>query len=338
MFKAKCKYKNRVKYGKIKEIRFFQKGDDYVVIRFHKTSQGKIVTIDKLEERCWVNCTAPTEKEINFLMSDLGIEPELLRASLDMEESSHIDSEGKDILIIIDSPVVDKTGKNFTYYTNPVSIILTPENVVTISLKENSIIEEFAEGLIRSAYPERRMKFALQIMLRMSGKYLQYLNQIIKIMNHVEEILKKTMNNDELLQLLEIEKSLVYFSASLKSISGMLNKMSRGKCVRLEGEEADLLEDIVIEIKQAAEMSEIYLNILSSTMEAFSSIISNDLNVVAKKLASAAIIMTVPTIVSGIYGMNNPGIPGMEDWVIPFVAMIVGMAITWWVLKRKNMM
>ncbi len=308
------------------------------MMKFHKTSNGKITTVDAYEERCWINCVAPNEKDINYLRSEFGIEPELLRASLDKEEASHIDSGGEDTLIIIDSPVVDKTGKNFTYYTNPVSIIITSKNIITISLKENSIIEEFADGVIKNAYPERKVHFAFQIMLRMAGKYLRYLNQIIKIIGHVEEELKATMRNEELIQLLEIEKSLVYFSASLKSISGMLGKMSRGKyLVELESEDRELLEDIIIEIKQAAEMSEIYLNILSSTMEAFSSLISNNLNVVAKILASVAIIMTIPTIVSGIYGMNNPGIPGMEEWWIPFIAMVVGMVVTWWILKRKDM-
>jgi len=308
------------------------------MMKFHKTSNGKITTVDAYEERCWINFIAPNEKDINYLRSELGIEPELLRASLDKEEASHIDNGGEDTLIIIDSPVVNKTGKNFTYYTNPVSIIITSKNIITISLKENSIIEEFADGVIKNAYPERKVHFAFQIMLRMAGKYLRYLNQIIKIIGHVEEELKATMRNEELIQLLEIEKSLVYFSASLKSISGMLGKMSRGKyLVELESEDRELLEDIIIEIKQAAEMSEIYLNILSSTMEAFSSLISNNLNVVAKILASVAIIMTIPTIVSGIYGMNNPGIPGMDDWWIPFIAMAVGMVVTWWILKRKDM-
>lgn len=313
------------------------KGDDVRMIKYHKTANGHITTLENLEAECWINCTAPTEKEINYLISDLGIDPDLLKASLDEEESSHVDREGDCTLMIMDSPVVNKSGKNFTYYTNPISIIITPKNIITISLKENSIIEEFSEGLIRSAYPENKTRFAMQIMLRMASKYLQYLTQINKITEHVEEELKKSMQNEELIQLLEIEKSLVYFSASLKSISGMLRKLSRGKHVELGEEEADLLEDIMIEIKQAAEMSEIYLNILSSSMDAFSSLISNNLNVVMKVLASITLILSMPTIVSGIYGMNNPGIPFMENWWFPFLLTGISMFITWLILKHKDM-
>ena len=298
------------------------------MLTFHKTINGQISELNEFEPECWVNCIAPTENEISYLMNNLGVEPDLLKASLDEEESSHIDKEGGDVLIIVDSPVVNKAGKNFTYYTTPISIIITSQSLITISLKENSIIEEFSEGLIRDAYPEKKVYFALQIMGRMAGKYLQYINQIIKITGHVEEQLKRTMQNEELIQLLEIKKSLVYFSASLKSISGMLGKMSRGRYIKLDEDEADLLEDNVIEIRQAAEMSEIYLNILSSSMEAFSSLISNNLNVVMKILASITLILSIPTIVSGVYGMNNPGIPFMDNWWFPFALMGVSIFVT----------
>ena len=307
------------------------------MLTFHKTINGQIATLNQYEPECWVNCTAPTEKEINYLMNYLGVKSDILKSSLDEEESSHIDKEEDNVLMIVDSPVVNKAGKNFTYYTNPISIIITSKNIITISLKENSILEEFSEGLIRDAYPEKKVHFALQIMGRMASKYLQYINQIIKITGHVEEELKRTMQNEELIQLLEIKKSLVYFSASLKSISGMLGKMSRGRFIKLNEEENDLLEDNIIEIKQAAEMSEIYLNILSSSMEAFSSLISNNLNVVMKILASITLILSIPTIISGVYGMNNPGIPFMDNWWFPFALMGISIFITWLILRRKDM-
>ena len=222
----------------------------YNMIKYHKTENGRITEIRNYESGCWIRCIEPTEEEINYLMNTIGIDADLLRSSLDEEETTHIDGEGDSTLIIIDSPVVDKTGNNFTYYTNPLSIILAPENIITIALKENSIMDEFAEGVIRAAYPENKKRFALQIILRNASKYLQYLTQINKITERVEEKLKKTMQNEDLIQLLEIEKSLVYFSASLKSINGMLRKLSRGKHIVLQEEEQDLLEDVIIEIKQ----------------------------------------------------------------------------------------
>lgn len=316
----------------------FKRGEELDVITYHKTIDGKIVKINGYESGCWVNCVAPTEMEINYLMSSLGVEPEFLKASLDEEESSRIDKEEDNTLIIIDSPVVDRTGKNFTYYTNPVSIIITPQNIVTISVKENSVIEEFSASLIRFAYPENKIRFSIQIMARIASKYLQYINQIIKITGHVEEELKETMRNEDLVQLLEIKKSLVYFSASIKAISSVIGKMSRKRHFSLNEEDAELLEDVAIEMRQAAEMSEIYMNILSSSMEAYSSLISNNLNVVMKILASITLILSIPTIVSGIYGMNNPGIPFMDRWEIPFILMGVAIVITWAVLKKKDML
>lgn len=308
------------------------------MINYYKTINGKIDKISNYEEGCWIRCVAPTENEISYLISNYKIEPEFVRSSLDEEESSHIDHEENTTLIVIDSPIVNKSGKNLTYYTNPLSIIITPENLVTISVKENSIIEEFAEGILKNSYTDQKYHLALQMMLRMAGQYLKYLNQINRITQHIEDELKKSMQNKELIQFLEIEKSLVYFSASLKSITLMLGKIARSKFIKLSEEESELLEDVMIEFKQALEMSEIYLNILSGTMDAFSSIISNNLNIVMKVLASITLILSIPTIVSGIYGMNNPGIPMMTSWWFPFVLTAVLMFITWAILKKKNMM
>ncbi len=307
------------------------------MIRYYKTVEGKTTRIKNYCPECWINCVNPDEEEINFLISELSVEPEFVRSSLDEEESSHIDIDDGKTLMTIDSPIVDKSGNNFTYYTLPLSIIITPTNIITISIKENAIINEFAEGLIKNVTVEDKNKFALQIMLRAAGKYLLYLKQINKITERVEEKLKKTMRNDQLIQFLEIEKSLVYFSASLKSISGMIGKINRGKYIKLNDEARELLEDIKIEFTQATEMTEIYLNILSSTMGTFESLISNNLNDVMKILASITLVLSIPTIISGIYGMNNPGIPLMDNWIAPFVMMAVGCVAAWLLLKRKNM-
>ena len=308
------------------------------MIRYYKTVNGKTTEIKEYSPQCWINCTSPTEEEIEYLISNFSLDPEFARSALDEEESSHVDSEDENVLMIVDSPVVNHAGKNLTYYTTPLSIIITPENIITISVKENSIIEEFSESLIRNVRIEEKNRFALQIMLRMAGKYLQYLKQINKITERVEEKLKKTMKNEELMQFLEIEKSLVYFSASLRSIRGMIGKIRRGKYINFNEEEHELIEDLSIEFTQAQEMSEIYMSILSSTMDTFSSVISNNLNVVMKILASITLILSIPTIISGIYGMNNPGIPLMEYWWAPFIIMLASSYGAWAILKKKNML
>ncbi len=308
------------------------------MIKYCKRVDGKMIKTENYEPGCWISCVSPTDEEITYLMSNLKIEHEFLRASLDEEESSRIDKEDENTLIIIDNPVVNKSGKNLTYYTMPLSIIITKENIITITQKESTVIEEFETGLIKNTDPANKNRFALQLIFRIAIKYLKYLNQINKITERIEEELKKTMQDKELIQFLEIEKSLVYFSSSLKSIGIMLGRISRRRYIRLDEDDNELLEDVIIEIKQATEMSEIYLNILTGTMDMLSTLISNNLNSMMKILASITLILSIPTIISGIYGMNNPGLPLMEYWWAPFIMTIILMFITTAILKKKNML
>lgn len=306
------------------------------MISYYKTVNGRISKIDNYEEGCWINCVSPEENEVDYLISEFDVEPDFLRAALDKEELSHIDHEDGTTLIIIDSPVVEKSGKNFTYYTVPISIMITKKNVITISLRENAVIDEFAEGLMKNVRTDFKTHFVLHIILRMASKYLQYLNQINRISDIVETELKKSMKNQELIQLLEIEKSLVYFSSSLKAINATLEKIMRGRYIKLYEDDQDLLDDVMIEIKQAMEMSEICLNILTSTMDASASIISNNLNIVMKILASITLIMSIPTIISGFYGMNVD-LPFSEYPWWPWLASALSMAVAWYILRRKDM-
>lgn len=308
------------------------------MISYYKTINGHITKIEKYELGCWINCVAPKDEEVTSLIKNFNIEPELFRASLDEEETSHIDMEEGTTLITIDTPIVEKDDKNITYLTVPLSLMITQDNVITVSLRENPIINEFAEGVVRDVHTNLKTQFVLFIMLKTATKYLQYLNQIDRISNQVEKELRKSMRNKELIQLSEIEKSLVYFSASLKSTNATLEKIMRGRYIKLYEEDQELLEDVLIEFKQAIEMSNVYLNILSRTMESFSSIISNNLNNVMKTLTSITILIAIPTLISGIYGMNNPGIPGMEQTWVPFILMVVLTLITAWWLKKTDLL
>ena len=182
------------------------------MVSYYKTIDGRISEIEQYESGCWINCVAPEEDEIEALIQDFNIEPDFLRASLDEEESSHIDSEDGNTLIIIDIPVVEKHEKNIRYSTMPLGIMLTEKNVITVCLKETALLSEFAEGVLKGVMTNLKTHFVLHIMLRMATKYLQYLKQIDKISDHVERELRKSMKNQELIQLLDIEKSLVYFS------------------------------------------------------------------------------------------------------------------------------
>ena len=306
------------------------------MMSYYKTINGRIAEIDQYEAGCWINCVAPEEHEINSLITDFHIEPDFLRASLDEEESSHIDSEDGNTLIIIDIPVVEKHEKNIMYTTMPLGIMITEKNVITVCLNENPLISEFAEGVMRNVHTNLKTHFILHLMLRMATKYLQYLKQIDKISDHVERELRKSMKNKELIQLLEIEKSLVYFSSSLKSNEVTLEKIMRGRFIKMYEEDQDLLEDVLVEIKQAIEMANIYLNILSGTMDAFASVISNNLNIVMKVLTVITIVMAIPNIIFSFYGMNVAGLP-FPQWWFPTGLAIVACIIATIIFIKKDM-
>ena len=308
------------------------------MISYYKTVNGKIEELKEYEKGCWVNVIAPDEDEVQHLLDFFEIPPELMRSALDDEESSHIDSEDGTTLIIIDVPVVEKAQKNITYSTMPIGIMITDNNVITVALKENTVLSEFSEGVVRNVMTSYKTHFVLHIMLRMANKYLQYLKQIDKINNRIERELRRSAQNKELHQLLDIEKSLVYFSSSLKADELTLEKIMRGRYIKLYDEDQDLLEDVLIEIKQAVDMAAIHLNILTGTMDVFASIISNNLNVIMKIQASLTLLVSVPTVISGFYGMNIiNGLPLDKVWWFPVLLSGVLMLIMYLILKRKGM-
>ncbi len=297
----------------------------FYVVSFYKTEQKKMIQLEKRESGCWVNVTDPTEIEIDELAEEMGIEVDFLRAALDEEESSRIECEDGIVLVVVDIPRVEREGEAVIYSTMPFGIIFAPENVITVCLRENTIIREFANGSAKQFRTDFKTQFVFQLLYTIANRYLQYLKQIDKISTHVERKLHASLKNSELIQLLDLEKSLVYFSTSLKGNQVTLQKLMRGKFIKMYEEDQDLMEDVLIEVRQAIEMSEIYSSILSGTMDAFASIISNNLNNVMKVLTSMSIILTIPTMIASFYGMNVSGLPIPSFW-FP-VALSVGAAI-----------
>ncbi len=308
------------------------------MLKFYKTVNNNIVEIPEMEVGCWVSAVAPTETEISTLQNELNIERDFIRSALDEEESSRIESDDGHTLIVIDYPVAEKANdadETISYYTMPMSIILTESNVVTVSIKENSIIDDFSKGVVKGIQTQFKTRFIFHLLLKIASKYLQYLKQIDKLSGYVESQLQKSMKNKELIQLLGLEKSLVYFSTSLKSTESVLEKILRGRVIKLYEDDQDLLEDVLIEVKQAIEMSSIYSNILSGTRDAFASVISNNLNIVMKVLTVMTIVMEVPTVVFSFYGMNVTGLPFAVSWV-PIVISAVLAAIVAVIITRTK--
>lgn len=281
------------------------------MLEFYKTFGTETKKIDKPEPGSWISAIAPTEEEKNYLIEEMGILPEFVKSSLDAEESSHIDydEDYNQTLVIVDYPsaeeVEDGYDKNMLQYTTlPLGIVIMKGYVVTISLYENLNIDDMAQGRIKGVNTDLKTRFLLLLLLRISQRYLIYLRQIDRISSRTEQRLHKSMQNKELIQMLGLEKSLVYFSTSLKTDEITLNKIMRGKAIKLYDEDQDLLDDVLIEIHQAIEMCNIYSNILSGTMDAFASVISNNLNIVMKVLTVITIVMAIPNIIFSFYGMN----------------------------------
>lgn len=292
--------------------------------------------LDSIQDGCWVNLTNPSEDELNTVAATLSVEPTFLRAALDEEETSRIDTEDGQTLIIIDLPAVEKDNA-VVYSTLPLGIIVTEQHIITVCLKESSVLKDFQDGLVRNAETQKRTSFILYMLLQVAKRYLQYLKQIDKIYNYMERQLYKSQRNKELIQLLDLEKSLVYFSTSLKANEVTLEKILRGRIVTLYEEDHDLLEDVLIEVRQAIEMANIYSSIISGMMDAFASVISNNLNVIMKVLTSITILLTIPNIVFSFYGMNVEGLPMALYWWFPLVVGVVVVIIVAILLKRRDL-
>ena len=307
------------------------------MINFYTYTNGKMTLDDKFSEGCWVSVISPTPQEIKELIEDYGIDSGFVKSSLDEEESSRIEREDDQTLIIIDTPV-STTDKDDTkiFYTMPMGIIITETNVFTVSLNNAQIIEEAVRGTIRNLRPEFKTRFVLQLLLRIAAMFLYYLKQIDKISSLAEQQLHNAMKNELLMQLLALEKSLVYFSTSLKANEATIEKIFRGRVVKLYDEDQDLLEDVLIEMKQAIEMASIYTGILSSMTGSFSSIISNNLNIVMWRLTIVTIIMQIPNMIFGFYGMNTAGLPIPYTWFPSALAIIVTAVAAFILLKWRK--
>lgn len=305
-----------------------------------ESTPSSLVPLDNIEPGCWINIVAPSDQELILISKKTGVPIEFLKAALDEEETSRIDSEGTNTLFIVDIPFTEMEDNSLTYDTYPLGIIHTENELITICLKNSKMLTDFIEGKVKTFYTYKRSRFILQILYKIAGYYLIYLRQIDKKSLLIEKKLHKSMKNKELIQLLSLEKSLVYFSTSLKSNEITLEKMLKLELMQKYPEDKDVLEDVIIENKQAIEMANIYSNILSGTMDAFASVISNNLNSVLKFLASITIIMTIPNVISGLFGMRVGGVPfanaSFGFWAVVGIVAVCALLVSF-ILGKKDM-
>ena len=260
---------------------------------------------NEISKGCWVNLYAPTEQEIISVTEGTQISVDFIKDALDDEERPRIERDNGQVYIIVDYPYITHDDSGFPIYeTIPIGIVLTDDCIITVSLKDTPILADFKNNKVKEFFTFKKTRFALQILFVISTYYLRYLKQINKKTNEIERELHQSMKNKELYAFLALEKSLVYFTTSLRSNKVVLDKILRFNYLKMYDEDKDLLEDVIIEKQQAIEMADTYSSILSGMMDAFASIISNNLNIVMKFLTSVTIILSFPTMVASIYGMN----------------------------------
>lgn len=280
------------------------------MLQILKTQEDKIteITLDNLEKGSWINLIKPTREEIASVAAKINIDADYIRDALDVEERSRIEFDDNMMLIITNIPVMQDED-NFDAL--PLGIILTPELIITVSLSENKVLSFFNKDTEKLFDTADRPQLLFKILFRATKFYLRYLEFINKRTDRIEVNLRKTMKNKALFHLFEVQKSLVYFTTALKNNGIVLEKLMRLKSntniqhvLKLDEDDIDILEDVIIENQQALDMVEMHRNILESMMDAFASIISNNLNIVMKFLTSITIVLAVPTMVASFWGMN----------------------------------
>lgn len=315
------------------------------MIKMYCTDMGtnKTSEVNKLERGTWINMVSPTEEEITYICNELKIKEDFIRYPLDYEEKARIDVEEDDntILFIVDVPILERNNNTEMYTTMPLGMIVVRDDYfITVSLAHNRVIEHFEKNKMKNFATFKKTRFILQILYQNASLFLNLLKQINKETEIAESTLKNSMKNKELLKLLTLEKSSVYFTTSLRSNELVMEKTMRGRIIKLYDEDEDILEDAIIENKQAIEMSKIYSDILNGTMDAYASIISNNLNGVMKFLTSITIIISIPTLIASFLGMNVP-VPMQNNpygfVVISIISIIVGIIALVW-LNKKGML
>ena len=309
------------------------------MIRYYKTIDSKLEKLNSFESGCWINLVEPNQSEIHEISELLNLDVDSIKAALDEEERSRIEVEDNHTLILIDIPVDESDASASHYSTIPLGIIMLDNAILTVCTAQTKILNDFIVGHIKDFYTFMKTRFLLQILYKNATYYLLYLRRINKMTSIIEREIYNSMQNKELIQLLELEKSLVYFSTSLKAIELVLNKMVRTPSIKRYEEDEDLLEDVIVENRQALEMATIYGDILSRIMDAFSAIISNKQNTVMQFLTVVTLIMAIPTIVSGFFGMNVPGIPFENNpngfWITMLITCIICLVITFFMSRKK---
>ena len=314
------------------------------MLKIFKTDQvnKQLKKCKRITEDSWIELTSPTHDEIDKVVRKTGVDKDLILKMLDDEELPRVERDNNATLVVIDTPYLEENDNMHSYTTYPLGIIITDNNyVITVCPKRTTILNDFKKDKVKNFRTAKKIRFLIQILLKASQQYLRALKQVNSDIDKKEQVLKKSTENKDLIDLLEIEKTLVYFMTSLKGNDSVLEKLAKGTMLPLYEGDKDLLEDAIIENKQAIEMSGIYRDILSSITDTYATIVSNNLNIVMKFLAGATIVLSIPTMISSFMGMNVPlgKIATMPEAFILLIGISFGLSlIIAIILKIKNML
>ena len=291
------------------------------------------------EKGSWINIVNPDFDDLQIVSMVTEIPTDVLKTALDTEERSHVELEDDYIFVVINIPIILETD---SYDTLPLGIFITPDFIVTVCIQESDVMKAFTQNKYPLFYTFKKTRFLFQILYRTATLFLRYLQQINHRSDDIENILRHSMRNREFFMLLELQKSLTFFASALKGNGAVMEKLLRLRrnqslhhLLKLYEEDEDLLEDVIIENKQAIEMVEMYSNILMNMSDTFASIISNNLNIVMKFLASITIILSVPTTIFSLWGVNVPLPFAESEWgffLVITIAMIgsgITVALLW---------
>ena len=297
------------------------------------------LSIATAEKGSWINVVNPDSDDLQIVSMVTEIPTDVLKMALDTEERSRVEIEDDYVFVVINIPIILETD---SYDTLPLGVFITPDFIVTVCLQETDVMKAFTQNKYPLFYTFKKTRFLFQILFRTATLFLRYLQQINHRTDDIESILRHSMRNREFFMLLELQKSLTFFASALRGNGAVMEKLLRLRrnqslhhLLKLYEEDEDLLEDVIIENKQAIEMVEMYSNILMNMSDTFASIISNNLNIVMKFLASITIILSVPTTIFSLWGVNVP-LPFQEnEWgffLVITIAMIcsaVAVALLW---------
>ncbi len=275
------------------------------MIEVFKNLGNEVVQVESCEPGTWVNVVAPTSDEVNYLIDTLGVERDLLLAALDYEESPRIELEEDQSLLIIGCSYLLEEEDTLLYDTIPVGIIILKDTIITVSIHELKQIDIFKRANFMQIDFAKKTRFTLHLINRIAMQYLSDIRRIDRRLNQVEAALSEDMKNNHLLDLMALEKNLVYFTTAIKADENVVRKMVRTNIIKMYEEDEELLEDTLIEIMQANEMTSINLQIIRSIRDGFATIINNNASTAMKFLAGLTILFTFPTIVFSFYGMNT---------------------------------